>query len=57
MPETDKDRLRFLWQILNDFIVQFKNSIAGTYSKENAKRNEIPAGSKIRMILSDLYSD
>lgn len=57
MPETDKDRLRFLWQILNDFIVQFKNSIAGTYSKENSKRKEIPAGSKIRMILSDLYSD
>jgi len=37
--------------------LQFKNSISGTYSKENSKRNEIPAGSKIRMILADLYVD
>lgn len=57
MPETDTEKMKFLWQTVNEFAIQFKTSISGTYSRENAKRNEMPAGSKIREILKELYDD
>ncbi len=57
LPEGDKERKIYLFQLINEFLVMFQTSISGTYDKKNAKRNEIPVGSRIRKILNDLYTD
>lgn len=58
MPEEDKDRMKFLWKIINDFSTAFKNSINGSYDKLSTfDKNRLPAGHRIRVILTDLYSD
>ncbi|KAL4504370.1 hypothetical protein ABPG72_009816 [Tetrahymena utriculariae] len=58
MPEEDKDKLKFLWKAISDFSTAFKNSINGSYDKlATFDKNKLPAGHRIRIILTDLYSD
>ncbi len=57
LPENDKEKTRYLFQLINEFVVMFQTSISGTYDKKNAKRNEQPVGARIREILLDLYTD
>ncbi|KRX07095.1 P-loop containing nucleoside triphosphate hydrolase [Pseudocohnilembus persalinus] len=58
LPDGEKEKLSFLWKVINDFCQGFKSQLAGNYDK-NAKleKNQIPPGSKIREILTDLYQD
>ncbi len=42
---------------MNTFIVQYSNSLSGTYVKEKGKIKDMPTGSKVRLILEDLYHD
>ncbi|EAR96322.2 dynamin central region family protein (macronuclear) [Tetrahymena thermophila SB210] len=58
MPEEEKDKLKYLWKVINDFSTAFKNSINGSYDKlATFDKNKLPAGHRIRVILTDLYSD
>ena len=58
MPDTDMDKMKYLWTIMNEFTVAYKNSISGSYDRLAVyDKNRLPAGSRIRIILNDLYSD
>ena len=50
--------MHYLWKVITEFSRAFKNSIHGTYDKnKNVREEKIPAGSRIRLSLEDLYSD
>lgn len=51
LPDTDQEKLKYLWTTVTQFSILFKTSLQGTYSKNNLLKNETPAGSEIRMIL------
>ena len=45
-------------KIINDFSTAFKNSINGSYDKLSSfDKGRLPAGHRIRLVLSDLYAD
>lgn len=58
MPDTENEKMKYLWTIMNDFTVAYRNSITGSYDKNAIyDKNRLPAGTRIRIILNDLYSD
>jgi len=48
--------LHFVWQLINEFTIRYKNSVSGSYEKGAFKSLE-PAGAKIRDHFTQLYSD
>ena len=58
LPVSNQDKVHFLWKIVHEFVLLFRNSITGTYEKSSLskqKESYIPAGSKVRMILNEMY--
>jgi hypothetical protein len=58
LPVDDRDKLHYIWQLINEFTVRFKNSISGSYQKSSySSKPVIPAGSRIREQFSELLQD
>ena len=59
LPTEDKEKLHYIWQIINSFSIRFKNSISGSYEKSSLTtgKAKAPAGSKIRALFADLLRD
>jgi len=33
LPVDDRDKLHYIWQLINEFSIRFRNSISGSYQK------------------------
>jgi len=60
LPVTSKEKMQLIWNMITDFVENFKNNLAGKY---DAKRNhrvvekDLSGGAKIKMMYNELYSD
>mmetsp|Transcript_13131 Transcript_13131/g.11212 ORF Transcript_13131/g.11212 Transcript_13131/m.11212 type:complete len:165 (+) Transcript_13131:772-1266(+) len=59
LPSNQKDKMQLIWNMITDFVENFKNNIKGKYDpKRNARvSNDISGGAKIKMFFGDLYSE
>ncbi|CAD8138201.1 unnamed protein product [Paramecium octaurelia] len=59
LPIEDSDKLHYIWQLIHEFSVRYRNSISGQYEKQkaNIKSLQVPAGSSIKLLFKDLYDD
>jgi len=59
LPSTQKEKMQLLWNMINDFTENFKNTLKGKYDgRRPAKLNdEISGGAKIKSMFHTLYSD
>lgn len=46
--------MHYIWKLIHEFSVRFRNSISGSYQKiKSAKKNDffqVPAGAKIKLL-------
>jgi len=58
LPLDSAEKMKFLWQIINDFLNQYSGILNGTYQRSHVKaEDKIPPGSRVRTILSEIYDD
>lgn len=58
MPTSENEKMQHLWKLITDFSKALNNSINGTYEKSKSiSDTKVPAGSKIRLIFEDIFSD
>ncbi|CAD8128303.1 unnamed protein product [Paramecium sonneborni] len=61
LPVEDSDKMHYIWKLIHEFSVRFRNSITGSYQKvKSTKKNDffqVPAGAKIKLLFSELYDE
>ncbi|CAD8057356.1 unnamed protein product [Paramecium primaurelia] len=61
LPVEDSDKMHYIWKLVHEFSVRFKNSITGSYQKvKSIKKNDffkVPAGAKIKLLFQEIYDE
>jgi len=61
LPKNQKEKLHMLWQMINSFCENYKNSIRGKYDAKHSANTkigtELSGGAKIKMMFGELYAN
>lgn len=63
MPSRSEEKMQLLWQMVTDFIQQYKNTISGRYDpkryagSDHKAREQLSGGAKIKAGFHKLYND
>lgn len=59
LPQSTKEKMQLLWNMITDFTENYKNNIRGKYDpRRNTKvSGEISGGAKIKVMYQELYSE
>ena len=59
LPVDAKDKMHIVWEKIQEFTDNYKNSISGKYDsrREKAINSDLSGGAVIKMMFSELYED